>query len=111
MSASGTQVTLTLDAGPGADAPELAQLAQQVRAGLLALDPVVSAELVRSGPAPAGTRAGDVIDLGKILLGLIGTGGLTSIIGYFLNWLGRREGRKVTIENRGRQAGNDGYLR
>ena len=92
------QLLLTLDAGPGADAEELAEVARQLRTELLELD-VETIEFGSSGETPEGAKAGSAVDWSTLLLTLAASGGaLTTIIGVLQSWLTRFEKRSVTLE-------------
>lgn len=59
---------LRIDAGPGADDEEVAELSQQLRKDLLELD-VETIDLVHTGEAPSGTK-GDTITLSALAVTL-----------------------------------------
>ena len=98
MSRNTTQLTVTLDAEPDTDAEDLERLTRQLRDELSELD--VQADLVTSGPAPANTKAGDVIEWGTLLLTLAASGGvITALINAIQAWLtNRTQPATITIE-------------
>jgi len=72
-----------------ADREELAELARQLRAELLQLD-VERVDEVVVGEAPPGTRAGDVVALGALLVSLAGQAKLLpALVDTVKGWLGR----------------------
>jgi hypothetical protein len=95
------QASLTLDAGPRADAEELEQLTRQLRAELLELD-VESVNLLKAGKAPERTKVVEPISWGTILLTLAASGGvLTSLINLLQSWLNRHENSSLILEIQG----------
>jgi Effector Associated Constant Component 1 len=88
-------VLVRVDAGPGADDAETAELAQQLRTELVAhdLDPVVP-----DSTAPAGAK-GVGLDIGALLVTLAASGGvLTTLLGVLQSWLLRHSGSRIVIE-------------
>lgn len=98
MSRNTTQLTVTLDAEPDTDAEDLERLTRQLRDELSDLD--VQANFVTGGPAPANTKAGDVIEWGTLLLTLAASGGvITTLINAIQTWLtNRNQPAAVTVE-------------
>lgn len=98
MSRNTTQLTVTLDAEPDTDAEDLERLTRQLRNELSELD--VQANFVTGGPAPANTKAGDVIEWGTLLLTLAASGGvITTLINAIQTWLtNRNQPATVTVE-------------
>ncbi len=97
MSGNNIQLLVTLDAEP--DAEDLERLTRQLRDELSELD--VQADFVTSGSAPVNTKAGDVIEWGKLLLTLVSGGAITALFGTLQSWLTRHERRSVTLEING----------
>ena len=93
-----TQLTVTLDTAPDTDAEDLERLTRQLRDELSELD--VQANFVTGGPAPANTKAGDVIEWGTLLLTLAASGGvITTLINAIQAWLtNRNQPATVTVE-------------
>jgi hypothetical protein len=88
-------VLVRVDAGPGADDADAAELAQQLRTELVAhdLDPVVP-----DSTAPAGAK-GVGLDIGALLVALAASGGvLTTLLGVLQSWLLRHSGSRTVIE-------------
>jgi len=98
MSGNNIQLTVTLDAEPDTDAEDLERLTRQLRDELSELD--VQANFVAGGPAPANTKAGDVIEWGTLLLTLAASGGvITTLINAIQAWLtNRNQPAAVTVE-------------
>lgn len=93
-----TQLTLNIDAGPGADAEELEELTRRLREELMELD-VEAVDLVRVGETPKRAKAGDPVAWGTLLVTLAASGGvLTTLINTLHAWLTRHERRSVTLE-------------
>jgi hypothetical protein len=92
---TGMHVRLTVDAGPGSDAEETAELADRLRGELEAHE--LDAETV-AAPAPVGSK-GLGVDIGSLLVVLSASGGvLTSLIGTLQAWLLRQSGSKLLLE-------------
>jgi membrane-associated two-gene conflict system component 1 (EACC1) len=88
-------VRLTVDAGPGSDAEETAELADRLREELEAHE--VDAEAVPAA-APEGSK-GLGVDVGSLLVALSASGGvLTTLIGTLQAWLLRQSGSKLLLE-------------
>ncbi len=84
-------------AGPTDDA-ELAQLAANLREELLQLD-VATVDLVTAGPAPAGTRAGGVLEAGALIVSLVASSGLLEAVANAVwSWASRPGKRSVRLE-------------
>jgi hypothetical protein len=91
------QLSLQVGAGGDADAEEVADLTSQLRQELLELD-VDAVELARSGPAPAGTKAVDVLAIGGLILSLAKSSALTHVVKVVQGWLSRDNRRQVEIQ-------------
>jgi hypothetical protein len=93
------QLSLRVDAGGDADAEEVAKIAAQLRRELLDLDLEVEAvEFARTGPAPVGSKAVDVLAVGTLLITLAKSSGLAAVVGAVQSWLSGRHQRSVKIE-------------
>ena len=97
MTVSQAELSVELQAAPGADAEELAQLAGRLRAELLDLD----VDAVRQpvlGEAPEDAKGAGLLAAGQLVVGLVATPEvLASIIGTVRSWLGRNRGRSVKL--------------
>lgn len=81
-----------------ADAEELAELAAQLRGQLLELD-VERVDLAVRGQAPPGTRAGDALVAGALVISLVQSSGLlTALIDVVQLWISCIGGRSVRLE-------------
>jgi hypothetical protein len=89
-------VVVTVDAGPGADDSETAELTTRLRAELVehGLDPVpVPSE---APPGSKGVASGEV---GSLLVVLATSGGvLTTLLGMLQAWLLRQSGSRLVLE-------------
>jgi hypothetical protein len=89
---------LCIEAGPEADAEELAALAVQLREQLLELD-IESAEPATVGQAPLNTRAGEVLVAGALTVMLAQSSGLlTAIVETVKSWASLSRERSVKLE-------------
>jgi hypothetical protein len=93
------EIRLSLEVGAGgdADAEEVAEMASQLRRELLDLD-VEAVELVRTGPAPAGSKGVGVLAVGTLLVTLAKSSGLAAVVGAVQSWLSGRQRRSVKIQ-------------
>jgi hypothetical protein len=92
------RLELGIEAGPEADAEELAALAVQLREQLLELD-IESAEPATLGQAPPGTRAGEVLLAGALTVMLAQSSGLlTAIVETVKAWASLGRERSVKLE-------------
>jgi hypothetical protein len=88
---------LSVEAGPGSDAEESAELTGQLRESLLDLD-VDQVDLTQAEDAPSGSK-GIPIDWSTLLVTLSASGGvLTAVINTVQSWLARQGQRSVTLE-------------
>jgi hypothetical protein len=88
---------LRIEAGPDVDAEELAELAVQWREQLLELE-IESAEPVTVGPAPPGTRAGEVLLAGGLaVMPPQSPGLLTALVETVKSWVVLRGQRSVKL--------------
>lgn len=92
------QLTLAIDGGPDADAREVSELTARLRKRLLELD-VERVEPARSADVPAGSKPGDAITIGSLVITLA-PAALTAVVGFLKDWLVNRpvRGAKVTID-------------
>jgi hypothetical protein len=92
------RLRLCIDTGSEADAEELAALAGQLGDQLLELD-VERVDPVTDGQTPAGTRAGDVVVAGALIVSLVQSSGLLSaLVDTVRSWVCRIGGRSVRLE-------------
>ena len=97
MGAREGQLAAVLDAGPGADPEELAELTQRLRGELLDLD-VDAVEVPRGGAAPEGAKAAELLALGELIVSFAASAPiLQSIVGVTSAWLGRQQARSVKL--------------
>ena len=92
-------VFVKVDAGPGADDSETAELTARLRAELVehGLDPVPLPAV--APPGAKGVASGDV---GSILVVLATSGGvLTTLLGMLQAWLLRQSGSRIVLEVEG----------
>jgi hypothetical protein len=89
---------VSLFADPEADAQEIAQLMERLRAEVaerefdLVADPAAA-------PPPAGSKAADPAGVSSLLIALAASGGvLTSLVGLLQGWLQRSSARTVVVE-------------
>jgi hypothetical protein len=95
MGASPTQLIVRVDAGPGAEAEELADLALGLRADLDEVDEA-SVRLAREGAPPPGAKGGDVVEWGTLVVSLVSSGALTALVNTLNAWISRQRG-DVTV--------------
>jgi hypothetical protein len=89
---------LYIETGSEADAEELAELAGQLGDQLLELD-IERVDPVTDGQTPAGTRAGDVVVAGALMVSLIQSSGLLSaVVDMVRSWVCRIGRRSVRLE-------------
>jgi len=91
-------LTLSVDAGRGADDEETADLTRRLRQHFLDGE-IDKVELARSGDAPAGSK-GDAVALSSLIVTLAPVA-LTGMIGMLQAWLSRHERATVTVESGG----------
>ena len=95
MGAAPTQLIVHVDAGPGAEAEELADLAFGLRADLDEVDEA-SVHLAREGVPPPGAKAGEVVEWGTLVVSLVSSGALTAFVNTLNAWISRQRG-DVTV--------------
>lgn len=92
------EVGVRVGAGEQADDAELAELAMGLREELLALD-VASVDVASAGPAPAGTRGGDALAVGALIVSLAASSGLLgAMVDAVASWVARPGQRSVRLE-------------
>lgn len=91
-------LSLHVDAGPGVDPQESADLAHRIRQLLLDRD-VPRVELAHTGELPPGAK-GDVVTLTTLAVTL-GPIALKGVIDILQSWLTRHERATVTVESGG----------
>ena len=102
---------LGIEAGPETDAAELGELAASLRELLLELD-VERADVVPAGPAPPGTRAGDILVTGALTVTLVLSSRLlTALVETVRMWVSSAAGRRVRLEIDGDVLEVDGLTR
>ncbi|MGH8909882.1 MAG: hypothetical protein ACRD0K_26155 [Egibacteraceae bacterium] len=92
------QVRVRVQAGEQVDAVDLAELAIRLREELLALD-VAGVDLASAGPAPAGTRGGDALAAGALIVSMAASSGLLkAVVDAVSSWVARPGQRSVRLE-------------
>ncbi len=95
------RLSLWIETDPEAEAEELARLAVQLRQQLRELD-VESAEPATAGLAPPGTRAGELLTVGALVVMLVRSPELfTLIIETVQTWIAHSGARSVILERNG----------
>ncbi len=98
---------LRVNAGPGIDAEESAELTQRLRQQMLDLE-VGKVEAVRSGTLPKGAK-GDVLSLTALAVTLA-PAAITTMMGILQTWLSRHQQASVTVESGGEKLTLSGTL-
>lgn len=101
------QLTLTVDAGTGADDEDRAELARRLRQQLFEAD-VYSVEFVRSEAPPAGAKC-DPVSLSALAVTLA-PAAVTAMISIVQTWVSRHERASVTVESGGEKLTLTGTL-
>ena len=86
-------ITVEFVTGPGGDADEaeLEQLTQALREEILQLDDVDSVAQASAGPAPDGTRSGELAAIGSLVVTAVpGVQAAVKILQVIRGWLGAR---------------------
>ena len=97
MAAGAGELSVELQAGPDADAEELARLAGRLRAELLDLD-VDDVQQPARGEAPAESKGAGWLAAGELVVQLVASAEtLLSIIAGVRSWLGRNSARSVKL--------------
>jgi hypothetical protein len=90
-------VSAELDAGPGYDAGELAELTRRLRDELLELD-VEAVEPARGDAAPAGAKGVELLAIGGLVVRFMTKATiLRSVVDATVGWLGRQQARSVKL--------------
>jgi hypothetical protein len=97
MSGVETQVTLDIEAGPGADQEELAELALRLREDLQEVE-LESVQLASGGERPTGAKSGDVMQWGTLVVGIASSGALTALITAVSTWIRRQPAASVRVK-------------
>jgi hypothetical protein len=95
MTAQFTELVVSLDAGSGADAQDLAELSQRLREDLREIG-VESVESVRGSEAPRGSK-GDAVTLAALAVTLA-PAALKGLITLLQSWLTRHERTRLTLQ-------------
>jgi len=96
ISADSLELVLDVDAGPGGDEQERAELGRRLRDELEHAD-VASVTAARLGELPAGAKSGDPFAWGTLAVTLVSSGALTAFIGAVNSWLGRQKHGSVRV--------------
>ncbi|OKJ72266.1 effector-associated constant component EACC1 [Streptomyces sp. CB02460] len=95
--AEGLPVELLLDTGEG-DPEYLEGQLQYLLAELQQID-LASIDRVSRAPAPSGTRSGDAVELGALLIGFGSSGALLPVlVGLVQDWLNRQRSGTVRLK-------------
>ena len=90
---------------------ELAAQTSKLRRNLLELD-VEDVRHVSAGPAPEGTRAAEMLEIGSLIVALVRAPQLASSVAQVLSaWISTRNGRGVTVEMEGKSIELTGVAR
>src|SRR5262245_39691782 len=81
----------------GANSDELEMLTSNLRAELLQLD-VDSVELARGVQPPTGTKAGDALVIGSLVLAISNSSLVRGVAEVLKTWIGRSADRSVRLE-------------
>lgn len=91
------RVFMQVGADPDADDEEIAEITSRLRLDLLELD-VDSVDLARSGPAPEGAKAIDVLAVGGLIVSIAQSSVLARLVETARAWLTRGNQRQIEIE-------------
>jgi hypothetical protein len=98
MPASVARLKVLLHEGDEADPETLSEAAGQLREELLELD-VARVDVPSDGQPPPGTRAGDLVALGSLIVSLAQSSGLlTAVVATVQSWVSRHGSRSVRLE-------------
>jgi hypothetical protein len=97
MSGRPTDVVLQVTAASDADAEEVAELALRLRDELQDIDGA-DVRLARSGAPPAGSKAGDAVEWGTLLVQIVSSGALTALLAAAGTWLARRRSGSIKVK-------------
>ena len=93
-------ITVEFVAGSsGADQAELEQLTQALRGEILQLEDVDSVERASAGPAPDGTRSGELAAIGKLIVAAVpGAEAAVKVLAVIRTWMGGRAAGAPTLK-------------
>lgn len=97
----GDDITVEFVTGPDseADEAELEQLTLALRQEILQLDDVDSVEQASAGPAPDGTRSGELAAIGSLIVSAVpGVEAAVKVLAVIRSWLGGRAGGAPTLK-------------
>jgi hypothetical protein len=92
-----TQLNIEISARDATE-EDIDQMTRQLLSELRDTD-VESAELAKGGPAPAGTKSGDPVTMGSIVISALPTV-LPAIVGMVQTWATRGHGRTVKFKGK-----------
>jgi hypothetical protein len=90
------EVVLRIDAGPDADAEEIAELTLRLRNDLREQD-VGSVDLAHGEEAPAGAK-GSAVEWGTLVVGVVSSGALTAVLTTANSWISRQRRGRVHVK-------------
>ena len=94
-------LVITINRREDEDDEKLSEALQRLRAEILEAD-VASADYLKSGPPPEGSRAADAVTVGTIIVALSASGGvITTLVGVLQTYLSRNDKRSITLKNEG----------
>jgi Effector Associated Constant Component 1 len=97
MEDQSTNVGISVSAGPGADAEEVAEATLQLRRELLDLD-VAAVEVPRAGEPPPGTRGAGLDALGALVVTITQAPVLSGVVAAVQAWLSGSSQRSIKME-------------
>ena len=93
------KVEFVTGAGSEADEAEIEQLTLALRAEILQLEDVDSVEQASAGPAPDGTRSGELAAIGSLIVSAVpGVEAAAKVLGVIRSWLGGRAAGAPTLK-------------
>jgi hypothetical protein len=96
MGAAPTELVLRVDAGPGADDGELAELAFRLRDDLQQLDDL-SVRLAPGESPDPGAKAGDPVEWGSLVVSAMTSGAVAAVLKTAHVWLLQRRGTSLSV--------------
>lgn len=96
MGAAPMQLIVRVDAGPGADDRERAELAFLLRADLDQVDGTVVEAARGRDPGP-GAKSGDPVEWGTLMVSAVTSGALSAVVKTAHVWLTRRRGTSLSV--------------
>jgi hypothetical protein len=97
MEQRSAKLGILLDAGPGADAEEVAASTEQLRRELLDLD-VEAVEQPAAGPPPPGAKGVELAALGTLVVTLAKSQLLSGVVVAVRSWLAGQQQRSIKLE-------------